>query len=201
MFLFGASGHCKVIIDMFDYGEVSFIIDDNPLVDSIFNIPVFRTEDKIIASDERCIIAIGNNSIRKKIANNLNLKFESKAHPKAIISKYSQIGEGTVVFGGAILNANSVIGKHCIVNTAAVIEHDCILADFVHLSPNASLAGNVIVGEGSHIGIGATVIQGVKIGKWVTVGAGAVVTKDIPDYAVAVGIPARVIKINNKEDE
>ena len=39
-------------------------------------------------------------------------------------------------------------------------------------------------------------IPGKKIGRWVTIGAGSVVTKDIPDYAVAVGHPARVIKFN-----
>ena len=62
-----------------------------------------------------------------------------------------------------------------------------------HISPNAALAGNVSVGEGTQIGIGAAVIQGIKIGKWVTVGAGAVIIKDIPDYAVVVGNPARIL--------
>jgi len=59
------------------------------------------------------------------------------------------------------------------------------------------LAGNVEVGEGTHVGIGASVIQGVKIGKWATIGAGAVVIKDVPDFAVVVGSPARIIKYNN----
>lgn len=200
MFLFGASGHCKVIIDMFDYENIDFIIDDNPSIDSIFDIPVFRSENKTLVNNS-CIIAIGNNTIRKKIANRLPVKFVSKTHSRSIISRYSKIGNGTVVFAGAVLNANSIIGKHCIINTAAVVEHDCILEDFVHVSPNASLAGNVTVGEGSHIGIGATIIQGIKIGKWVTVGAGAVVINDIADYAVVAGIPAKVIKSNNKDNE
>jgi len=52
------------------------------------------------------------------------------------------------------------------------------------------------VGEGTHIGIGATVIQGIKIGKWATIGAGAVVIRDVPDYAVVVGNPARIIRHN-----
>jgi acetyltransferase EpsM len=57
------------------------------------------------------------------------------------------------------------------------------------------LCGTVKVGEGTLIGARAIVIPGKKIGKWVTIGAGSVVVKDIPDYAVAVGNPARVIKI------
>jgi acetyltransferase EpsM len=60
----------------------------------------------------------------------------------------------------------------------------------------AALAGSVIVEEGSQIGINATIRQGIKIGKWVTIGAGAVIVKDVPDYAVVVGNPGRIIKYN-----
>jgi acetyltransferase EpsM len=101
---------------------------------------------------------------------------------------------------GAILNPNVKVGKHCIVNSGAVIEHDCILDNFVHLSPNAALAGNVSIGEGAHIGIGSSIIQGVKIGKWATIGAGTVVLNDVPDYAVIVGNPGKIIKYNSIEN-
>ena len=60
------------------------------------------------------------------------------------------------------------------------------------------MAGNVAVGEGTQIGIGAAVIQGVTIGKWATIGAGAVIIEDVPDFAVVVGNPGRVIKMNLK---
>jgi acetyltransferase-like isoleucine patch superfamily enzyme len=50
------------------------------------------------------------------------------------------------------------------------------------------------VGEGTHIGAGAVVIPSIRIGKWCTIGAGTVVIRDIPDYATAVGNPARIIK-------
>jgi acetyltransferase EpsM len=68
--------------------------------------------------------------------------------------------------------------------------------DFVHISPNAALAGNVKVGEGTQIGIGACVMQNIRIGKWAIIGAGAVIIRDVPDYAVVVGNPGRVIKRN-----
>lgn len=53
--------------------------------------------------------------------------------------------------------------------------------------------GKIVVGEGSFIGANATIMPGVRIGKHCVIGAGAVVTKNIPDYSVAVGVPARVI--------
>ena len=52
----------------------------------------------------------------------------------------------------------------------------------------------VIIGDDADIGIGAIILPGVKIGKGVQIGAGAIVTRDIPDYAVAVGNPAKVIR-------
>lgn len=51
-----------------------------------------------------------------------------------------------------------------------------------------------IIGEGSWIGARAIILPGVTIGKFAVIGAGAVVSKDVPDYAVAVGNPARVVR-------
>ena len=52
----------------------------------------------------------------------------------------------------------------------------------------------IVIKDGSHIGIGAIIMPGVTIGKGAVIGAGAVVTRDIPDYCLAVGVPAKVIK-------
>lgn len=58
--------------------------------------------------------------------------------------------------------------------------------------------GEIIIGDDALLGIGVTVLDGVKIGKSAVIGAGSVVSSDIPDYATAVGVPARVIEIRNK---
>jgi len=55
--------------------------------------------------------------------------------------------------------------------------------------------GKVIIKDGAHIGIGAIIMPGVTIGEGAIIGAGAVVTKDIPAYSLAVGIPAKIIKV------
>lgn len=201
-YLFGASGHCKVIVDVLKSKkiDVASIFDDQPLTPTLVGIPVL-VASKINASVKGdVIVSVGNNSIRKKIVGKINSSFFTAIHSRALVSNEATIDEGTVIMAGAIVNSCAKIGKHCIINTGAIVEHDCVINDYVHISPNVSLAGNVFVGEGSHIGIGSCIIQGVKIGKWVTVGAGAVIIKDIPDYAVVVGNPGRIIKYN-KIDE
>jgi len=204
MYLFGGNGHCKVVVDLLKKvasSTVESIFDDQPKTNAIAGIPVYKTSSLDFFSNKELIIAIGNNHIRKRIATQIEANYLSAIHPSAILAFDVVIGEGTVVMAGAIINSSVNIGKHCIVNTGAVVEHDCVLGDYVHVSPNTSLAGNVKVGEGSHIGIGACVIQGVQVGKWVTVGAGAVVLNDVPDYAVLVGNPGKIIKYNTIENE
>jgi sugar O-acyltransferase (sialic acid O-acetyltransferase NeuD family) len=201
MNLYGASGHCKVVIDAIKSNQnqtsIDSVFDDNPTSSFISTIPVVKTTTDSFIVKLDLLISIGNNAIRKKISQAISANYQTIIHSKAIISDCAKIQEGTVVFAGAIINADASVGSHCIINTGAIVEHDCTLGDFVHLSPNASLGGNVSVGEGAHIGIGATVIQGIKIGKWVIVGAGAVVIKDIPDFATAVGNPATIIKYSD----
>ncbi len=197
MYLYGASGHCKVVIEAIKSSNVvkiDAVFDDNSDDDFILSIPILKPNDAEFSILDGIIITIGNNRIRKKIVLSLEANYYNAIHSSSIISESAQIDFGTVILAGAILNSEAKIGKHCIINSGSIIEHDCIIDDFTHISPNASLAGNVFVGEGTHIGIGAVVIQGIKIGKWCIIGAGAVIINDVPDFAVVVGNPGRVIK-------
>lgn len=202
MFLFGASGHGKVIADIIlssiPTETIQAIVDDNPKTDNLSGVPVFKTDTSFIQQHKTCIISIGNNAIRKKVSERINANYITAIHKSAVISCSVKTGEGTVVMANAVINADVSIGKHCIINSGSVVEHDCLIGDFVHISPNAAIAGEVTVGEGSHIGIGASIIQGIKIGKWATVGAGAVVIRDVPDYAVVAGNPAKLLKFHEK---
>lgn len=199
IFLYGASGHAKVICEILEAQNhaPSGLIDDNPSLTSMLEYQVYNTlEQAALTTEDQFIISIGNNRIRKAIAAKLHAaKFASAIHPAAIISPRSSFGFGTVVMSNVSVNVHSTIGNHVILNTNCSIDHDCKIDDFVHISPNAALAGNVQVGEGAQIGIGACVKQNIRIGKWVMVGAGAVIIRDVPDYAVVVGNPGRVIKV------
>jgi sugar O-acyltransferase (sialic acid O-acetyltransferase NeuD family) len=196
MYLYGASGHAKVIIDILQSMGVPVqgLFDDNPDLKELCGIRVLGKFKQGHELEEPLIISIGNNRIRASIAQQLRVKYGQAISNTAILSPSASVGEGTVVMQGAILQAEARVGKHVIINTGAKVDHDCVVEDFAHVSPGAVLCGNVSVGEGTWIGAGAVVIPGVKIGKWCQIGAGAVVIRDIPDNAVAVGNPGKIIK-------
>ena len=202
MYLIGAGGHAKVVIDLIRMtGEkIEGIFDDDLLTDNVLGYKIVGKIDKAPKEKGPFIITIGNNSIRKRIVKKFNLSYKS-VKGNCYISSDASIGDGSVVMNGVCINVGAQIGRHVIINTGACVDHECIIEDFVHISPNATLAGNVIVKEGTHIGLGAQVVQGICIGKWATIGAGTVVIKNIPDYAVVVGVPGKIIKYNEQEQE
>lgn len=201
MFLYGASGHAKVVIDILQSQNINIegLVDDNMSLSELCGFPVSHTPNR----SSSYIVSIGDNSTRKKIVERLALlpiSFCSAIHPSAVVSSSAVIKEGTVVLQGSIIQASAKIGRHNIINTGSSIDHDCLLGDFVHISPHATLCGHVSVGEGTWIGAGSTIIQGVSIGKWCVIGAGSVVTKDIPDGVLAVGNRCEIIKQLNFND-
>lgn len=198
--LYGASGHGKVIKDIAESKgkEIVCFFDDQPKSEYLHDTVVKSTKELSEYLNYPMVISIGSNEIRKKIAQQLKVTFTKLIAKSAVLSNRVHIGSGTVVMPRVVVNSDSTIGEHCILNSGSVIEHDCKLGDFVHVSPGAMITGGVNIDEGTHIGAGAVVIPGITIGKWCTIGAGAVVIRDIPDYSVAVGNPASVIK-NKKE--
>lgn len=192
----GASGHGKVIADtIIKSGDkvVGFLDDGVDKGSRVAGIEILgKIEDYKIFENCEFIIAIGNPNIRRKIANDLPVKWYTAIHPSAVISSLEvELGEGTVVMANAVINSSAKIGKHCIVNTGAIVEHDNYIGDYVHLSPNATLAGTVTVGEMTHIGVGACVKNNINIASNCTIGAGAVVVKDISESGTYIGVPVR----------
>ena len=192
MYLYGASGHAKVIIDILEASgvRVDGLIDDNPNINQLQGYPVRHT----FTGESPFIISIGNNKIRKQVAERLLTSYGKAIHSSAILSPTAKIGDGTVVMQGAIIQADAKIGKHCIINTGSSIDHECLIGDYVHISPHATLCGNVHIGEGSWIGAGTTIIPNLNIGKWSMIGAGSVITEDIPDHVLAFGNPCRIVR-------
>jgi acetyltransferase-like isoleucine patch superfamily enzyme len=114
------------------------------------------------------------------------------------------------------------IGNHVWIGPHSYFDaRDLVLEDYVGWGPGAKVLGSqhtgepidvpiiatslvikpVVVGCGADIGTNATILPGVRIGAHAVIGAGAVVTSDVPDYAVAAGVPARVLRFRNTQPE
>lgn len=197
MYLFGASGHAKVIADILSLTgkPVTAYFDDDSSKKIWMDLPVLGSIERYESCYNPCIISIGDNKKRKNVDLKIeSAEYETAIHPSAILSADVNIGKGTVIMAKAVINTGTEVGKHVIINTASSVDHDCKIGNFVHLAPHGSLCGGITVGEGSFIGAGAVIIPNLTIGRWVTIGAGAVVINNVPDYAVVVGNPAKVIK-------
>ena len=194
--LIGGGGHARVVSSIIEAEEISqleAVFDLNPKIKTLDGVSVYQKYSSDLFPDASAIIGIGDNRIRKQLAQTINHVFGVLIHPSASLDRLSSVGEGSVVMHRAVIQRGTRIGKHGIINTASSIDHDCVLGDFVHIAPNATLCGEVVIGDQTFIGAGAVVLPQIKIGKRVTVGAGSVVTKNIPDGATVVGNPGKII--------
>ncbi|WP_461206053.1 acetyltransferase [Clostridium sp. DL1XJH146] len=199
LLIIGASGHGRVIADialkMNKWQEIAFLDDDEDIKESMGIEVIGKSRDGSRYIDEYDIfVAIGSNSTREKIQSQLiaeGASVPTLIHPNAVIGEQVELGEGTVVMAGVVVNCCTCIGQGCIINTGATVDHDNVIENYVHISPGAHLAGTVIVGKGTWLGIGSVVSNNVNITGGCIVGAGGVVVKDINEVGTYVGVPAR----------
>ena len=100
----------------------------------------------------------------------------------------AQIGPGLLIhhFGGIIINGEAVIGSHC------DLHHGVTVGNQNSGGPSPKIGDHVMIGAG------AKVLGGITIGNDVEIGANAVVLQDVPDGGVAVGVPAKVVRLKTQ---
>jgi sugar O-acyltransferase (sialic acid O-acetyltransferase NeuD family) len=190
VFVFGASGHAKVVIEAIERQgkhEIAFLVDDDPAMKgkTFMGYRIIGGREDLLAAKERigsAVVAIGSNEARRAVAAWLSERgfgFATVVHPRAVVARGVQLGAGSVLMAGTVINADALIGDHVIVNTGATVDHDCRIGEFVHVAPGSHLCGSVSVGRNSFICAGVTVVPNRSIGDDVTVGAGSTVLDDL----------------------
>lgn len=174
--LIGAGGHCRACIDVVETSglyEIAGIITATGQGNSVvMGYPSLGTDQDLpllLAKNNHALIAVGQ--IKESFTRRRLFDFAKKSGAvlpairsnTAYVSKYSQLGEGTIVMHGCLVNSNAQIGKNCILNTQSLIEHDTIIGDHCHVSTGAKINGGVVVGSNSFIGSGAIIFEGVEI--------------------------------------
>jgi sugar O-acyltransferase (sialic acid O-acetyltransferase NeuD family) len=122
-------------------------------------------------------------------------KLTNLIHPSIDLTMV-KIGVGLYLQESVILQAAVEVGDNTSIHMAAVVGHETKIGRSVFIAHAVSVSGCCEIGDGVFIGTNATILPRVKIGCWATVGAGAVVTKDVPEFSVVVGNPARSIRTN-----
>ncbi len=198
LYVFGAGGHARVVIATLEAAgwTVIGLFDDDPARagSRVDGVETLGAIEAFLPLDAPLVLAIGHNATRARVAARLDgrVQWARAIHPRADVHRTVDVGPGTVVFAGAIVQPGCRLGAHVIVNTAATADHECVVGDFAHLGPGVHLPGNVTVGEGALLGTGVCAIPGVTVGAWTTVGAGGSITRDLPENVVATGVPARI---------
>ena len=153
-------------------------------------------EKQALHEDIHFLICIGNPhgrvriSLHEYLISN-GLKPLTVIHPSAYVSKSAQLGDGTQIMAGAIVESRAVLGRQCIINTKASVDHECQLADGVELAPGATLCGLVELKTAAWVCAGATVLPRIIIGEDAIIAAAALVNKTVEAGKTVFGVPAK----------
>ena len=209
LILIGGGGHCKSVIEVAESAgyEIKGILDmpDEVGKEVLPGHKVIGTDDEIPQYVEECdfIITVGfikNPALRIKLYNKVKAaggRLASIIASTAHVSKYAELGEGTVIMHQAFVNAGAKIGDNCIINTFVNIEHDAEVGNQCHISTGTMVNGECKIGENCFIGSQSVCANCIEIASDIIVGAGSVVRKSIRVKGIYAGNPA-ILKIKAK---
>ncbi|MES2828401.1 MAG: acetyltransferase [Bacteroidota bacterium] len=206
LILLGGGGHCKACIDVIEQSdnfEIIGILDETSSIGhSVLDYLVIGADadiPKYVGLGYSFLITIGqikSAEIRKRLFNCLidcKADIATVISPRAYVSRYAEVGPGTIVMHNVTINAAARIGTNCILNTGCNIEHDTLIGNHVHVSTFATINGNCEVGDEGFIGSNATISSQMKISENTIIGAGTVVVKSIEEKGIYAGNPAKKI--------
>ena len=206
--LVGGGGHCKSVIEAAESAGYSILgVLDMPeeVGKIILSTKVIGTDDDIPAYVEKAefVITVGfikNPATRIKLYNRIKEvggKLATVIASTAHVSKYAEIGEGTVVLHQAFVNADAKVGCNVILNNFVNIEHDAVIGDQCHISTGAMVNGECKVGNNCFIGSQSVLANCITVGDDIIVGAGSFVRKSITEKGIYSGNPA-ILKVKAK---
>ena len=208
LILLGGGGHCKSVIEVAEsagYNILGILDMPEDVGKKVLDYEVIGTDDDIPQYVDKAefVITVGfikNPATRIKLYNKVKEaggKLATIIASTARVSKYSIIGEGTVVMHQAFVNAGAHIGANCIINTFCNVEHDAQIGDQCHISTGTMVNGDCKVGERVFVGSQSVLANGITIGDDIIVGAASFVRKSISDKGIYAGNPA-ILKIKSK---
>lgn len=205
LILIGGGGHCKSVIDVAEsagYTILGILERPEEVGKKVLSYEVIGTDDDMAKYVDRAEFIVTVGQIKSldlriklhKMIEQAGGKLATIVAPTAHVSKYAQLGEGTVVMHQAVVNADAKIGMGCIINTFANIEHDVVIGDYCHISTGAMVNGGATIAYGTFLGSQSVVNQCIKIELGGVIASLSVVNKDITEKGIYAGNPAKLIK-------
>lgn len=140
-----------------------------------------------------------NYSRRKEVIGGLGLdesRFATIIHPSVGIARDAAIGCNSIIMSNVVISCGVTIGSHCVILPNTVVSHDSIVGDYCCIGSNVSVSGSVHIGSNCYIGSGTKMREDIHIGAGTLIGLGSNVLADIPAGVIAVGSPAKIIRVS-----
>lgn len=206
--LVGGGGHCKSVIDVAEsagYNILGILDMPEDVGKKVLDYKVIGTDDDIPQYVDKAefVITVGfikKPALRIKLYNKVKAaggRLATIIASTAHVSKYAELGEGTVIMHHAFVNAGAKIGDNCIINTFVNIEHDAEVGNQCHISTGTMVNGECKIGKNCFIGSQSVCANCIEIASDIIVGAGSVVRKSIRVKGIYAGNPA-ILKIKAK---
>ena len=214
IFLFGGGTHCLSCIDVIEHQDKYQIVgiidsikdigssyEDYPILGRIESLPDLIQQYNVEAG----FVCLGDNWQRKKLAEEVlsiipSFDFVNLIHPRAVFGRNVSLGKGIFIGAQSFISSSVTVGDFCLIHQRAHLGLRCTMEEASSISAGSIAGGRVTIGVGAAITLGAIINERITIGSYSVVGSGAVVCKDIPDYVVAYGTPAKVIRSRTPED-
>jgi len=112
-------------------------------------------------------------------------------HPRATVASSVDVGKGAFIASGVTIQPDCKIGAFASLRSGAVLGHHASIEEHAYVGPNATMCGRTLLEKGAHLGPGAILLDYKRMGRFSVAGIGAAVTKDVPEYWVVFGNPAK----------
>ena len=166
-------------------------IDGFPILGGKADIPRLLREGYYFINT---VYKIDGQKDRLRLFESLNIPLDRLAtfiSPKSYVASNVKLGAGSVVMPNASISSGVETGVCCRVMSGALVGHDNKVGNHVFFAGNSTIGSHLDIGDFSYFGLNSTIGGKLNIGKFSVIGMGSIVTKDVQDYSVVIGSPAK----------